>query len=53
MAVTDRERLAALARASGIRLAADELGALLPAWKRYVGLVEALRAQMQPKAGEP
>ncbi|HEY9288378.1 MAG TPA: hypothetical protein VIT43_10185 [Candidatus Dormibacteraeota bacterium] len=42
--MTERERLAALARAAGLRLSPKELSALLPAWKRYVSLVEALRA---------
>lgn len=42
--VTERERLAALARAAGLRLSPDELSALLPAWKRYLTLVKALRA---------
>jgi hypothetical protein len=41
--VTERERLAAVARAAGLRLTADDLATLLPAWKRYLGLVEALR----------
>jgi hypothetical protein len=42
--VTERDRLAALARAAGIRLTADDLKTLLPAWKRYVRLIEGLRA---------
>jgi hypothetical protein len=42
--VTERERLGALARAAGLRLSPAELSALLPAWKRYLSLVEALRA---------
>jgi hypothetical protein len=42
--VTERERLAALARAAGLRLTPDDLSTLLPAWKRYEALVEALRA---------
>jgi hypothetical protein len=44
VAVTERDRLAALARAAGVRLGADDLDALLPAWKRYLALVEELRA---------
>jgi hypothetical protein len=42
--VTERDRLAALARAAGVRLTAEDLKTLLPAWKRYVQLVEGLRA---------
>jgi hypothetical protein len=42
--VTESERLAALARAAGLRLTPDDLSALLPAWKRYIKLAEALRA---------
>ena len=47
--VTERERLAGLARAAGVRLTADDLAALLPAWKRYLGLVEALREAAAPE----
>jgi len=43
LAVTERERLAAAGRAAGLRLSAADLAALLPAWKRYLALVEALR----------
>jgi hypothetical protein len=50
--VTERDRLAALARAAGLRLAGDDLTALLPAWKRYLGLVEELRAAMMPDLAE-
>ena len=44
MAVTERERLTALGRSAGLRLSAADLTALLPAWKRYLALVEELRA---------
>ena len=44
MPVTEREQLAALVRAAGLRLTRQDLDALLPAWKRYLGLVEELRA---------
>jgi len=42
--VTERERLAAAGRAAGLRLRAGDVAALLPAWKRYLALVEELRA---------
>jgi hypothetical protein len=48
--VTERERLAVLARAAGLRVTEDELTALLPAWKRYTKLVQALR---EAEAYEP
>lgn len=44
--VTERDRLAASARAAGLRLADSDLDRLLPAWKRYLALVEELRAQL-------
>jgi hypothetical protein len=44
--VTEREELAAAGRAAGIRLTAREVADLLPAWKRYLRLVEELRAAM-------
>lgn len=44
MPVTERERLAAAGRASGLRLSPSDVAALLPAWKRYLALVEELRA---------
>jgi hypothetical protein len=44
LAVTERERLAALGRAAGLALSAADVAALLPAWKRYLALVEELRA---------
>jgi hypothetical protein len=47
--VTERELLAAAARAAGLRLSAQDVADLLPAWKRYVGLVEQLRAAMPPE----
>jgi hypothetical protein len=46
--VTERDRLAAAARAAGLRLAGGDLDRLLPAWKRYMALVEELRAQVVP-----
>jgi len=42
--VTEREELAAAVRAAGLRLTAQDVADLLPAWKRYLGLVEELRA---------
>jgi hypothetical protein len=44
VAVTERDGLAAAARAAGLSLAPSDLDALLPAWKRYRALVEDLRA---------
>jgi hypothetical protein len=44
LAVTERDQLAAAGRAAGLRLSAADVAALLPAWKRYLALVEALRA---------
>jgi len=41
--VTERELLTAAARAAGLRLSATDVLALLPAWKRYLALVEQLR----------
>ena len=49
MPVTEREELAAAGRAAGLRLTAGEAADLLPAWKRYLGLVEQLRAAMTPE----
>jgi hypothetical protein len=47
--VTEREQLAAAGRAAGLRLTPKDVAALLPAWKRYLGLVEELRAVMAPE----
>jgi hypothetical protein len=47
--VTERDRLAAAARAAGLRLSPDDVAALLPAWKRYLALVDELRAAMAPE----
>jgi hypothetical protein len=47
--VTERDRLAAQARAAGLRLTKADLEALLPAWKRYRALVEELRAAIAPE----
>jgi hypothetical protein len=49
--VTERERLAAAGRAAGLRLSDADAAALLPAWKRYLALVEQLRASVPPKEG--
>lgn len=49
MPVTEREQLAGAARAAGLRLTAQDVADLLPAWKRYMGLVEELRAAMPPE----
>ena len=46
MPVTERDQLAASARAAGLRLASGDLDRLLPAWKRYTALVEELRAEL-------
>lgn len=50
--VTERELLAAAGRAAGLRLSAGDLAALLPAWKRYLALVEQLRAAVAPEDGD-
>jgi len=50
--VTEREQLAAAGRAAGLRLSAQDVAGLLPAWKRYLGLVEELRAAMAPEDGD-
>jgi hypothetical protein len=52
VSVTEREQLAAAGRAAGLRLSAQDVAALLPAWKRYLGLVEELRAAMAPGDGD-
>jgi hypothetical protein len=44
--VTEREQLAAAGRVAGLRLTRQDLTHLLPAWKRYLALVEELRAAM-------
>jgi hypothetical protein len=41
--------LAAAARAAGLRLSPADVVALLPAWKRYLTLVEQLRAAVAPE----
>jgi len=48
--MTERDRLEAATRAAGLRLTAADLEALRPAWKRYLALVEKLRAAL---AAEP
>lgn len=50
--VTESERLAALARAAGLRLSAEDLASLLPAWKRYRALVADLRASFEEDLAE-
>ena len=47
--MTERELLTAAARAAGLRLNDADLVALLPAWKRYLTLVEELRAAVAPE----
>jgi len=47
--VTERELLTAAARAAGLRLSAADVAALLPAWKRYLALVQQLRAAVAPE----
>jgi len=47
--VTQRQQLTAAARAAGLRLSAADVVALLPAWKRYLALVEQLRAAVAPE----
>jgi len=47
--VTERERLAAAGRVAGLRLSPGDVEALLPAWKRYLALVEDLRAAIAPE----
>ncbi|MDQ6712270.1 MAG: hypothetical protein M3Z28_03650 [Candidatus Dormibacteraeota bacterium] len=47
--MTERDLLAAAARAAGLRLSAADGVALLPAWKRYLALVEQLRAAVAPE----
>jgi hypothetical protein len=50
--VTERDRLAAAGQAAGLRLSAADLTALLPAWKRYLALVEELRAALAAEDGD-
>ncbi len=49
VSVTERERLAAAGRAAGLRLSAGDVATLLPAWKRYLALVEELKAAIAPE----
>ena len=49
MPVTEKDRLAATARAAGLRLASGDLDRLLPAWKRYLALVEELSVLVAPE----
>jgi predicted dehydrogenase len=53
--MTERNQLAAAARAAGLRVSLSELERLLPAWRRYQDLVDAMRAQarLQPDADPP
>lgn len=43
LAVTEREVLQGLVRAAGLQISADDLDALLPAWRRYQQQVALLR----------
>ncbi len=53
--MTERDQLAAVARAAGLRVSPSELERLLPSWRRYQALVQAMRAQarQQPDADGP
>ena len=52
MAVTQRDQLEALLRASGLRLSPVEIAELLPAWRRYRDLVDGfLQATDESLAG--
>jgi predicted dehydrogenase len=53
--MTERDQLAAAARAAGLRVSLSELERLLPAWRRYQDLVDAMRAQARrhPDADPP
>ena len=50
MAVSEREKLAAAARAVDLRLTRQDLDALLGAWQRYRRLMAALEATMTADA---
>jgi hypothetical protein len=50
--VTERDRLAAAGRAAGLRLSDADVAALLPAWRRYLSLVEQLRAALAPEEAD-
>jgi hypothetical protein len=43
--MTERDQLRAAARAAGLRVSLSELVRLLPAWRRYLALVEAMRRE--------
>ena len=43
--MTERDQLAAAARAAGLRVSLRELERLLAGWRRYQALVQAMRAQ--------
>jgi hypothetical protein len=53
--MTERDQLAAAARAAGLRVSPRELERLLPGWRRYQALVLAMRAQArrQPDPNPP
>jgi hypothetical protein len=53
--MTERDQLAAAARAAGLPVSLSELERLLPAWRRYQDLVDAMRAQarLQPDEDPP
>ena len=48
--MTEREALAAAARAADLRLSAGDLDALLAAWKRYRELMAALARSLAEDA---
>jgi hypothetical protein len=43
--MTERDQLRAAARAAGLSVSLSELERLLPAWRRYLALVEAMRGE--------
>jgi hypothetical protein len=43
--MTERDQLRAVARAAGLLVSLSELERLLPAWRRYLALVEAMRRE--------
>lgn len=43
--MTERDQLRAVARAAGLPVSLSELERLLPAWRRYLALVEAMRRE--------
>lgn len=49
--MTERDQLAAIARAAGLRVSPSELERLLPSWRRYQDLVRAMRKQVSQDSG--